>query len=110
MNTEKILRLQREEKECKTVYAVYIRCDDEDAVDAIWETQGAAEMHRDNHNGMRGNKAGYYGRARVVPMKIRTEAMARDWFNKPAAETPTVETNEAQCNGKTDRNNQGESK
>lgn len=84
MNTEKILRLQRALKDCQTVYAVHIQCDGEDTIDALWETHAAAELHRDSHNKMKGNGTGYYGRARIVKMQIRTEAMARDWFDAPA--------------------------
>lgn len=81
MNTEKILRLQAACRACTTVWAVYVRCEGETSLDALYETKAAAELHRDHHNGMRGNANGYYGRASVGTLQIRTEAIARDWFS-----------------------------
>lgn len=86
MDNNTLLRLQHLTRESPTVYAVEVNCDGEVSVDALWETKAAAETHRDWHNNMRGNGRGYYGKARVVPMKIRSEAVANEFY-KPAQRT-----------------------
>lgn len=80
MDNKTLIRLQKLTEDCQTVYAVEVTCDGETDVSSLWETRAAAEIARDAHNSMAGNKAGYYGKARVLPMKLRTEAIAREFY------------------------------
>jgi hypothetical protein len=82
---DKIKPFQRALKDCQEVFAVLVRCDGEEDVTSIWETRRAAELCRDDHNNMKGNRAGYYGKARVLPMRLKTEKMALDLFTTPGA-------------------------
>jgi hypothetical protein len=84
MDNNALLRLQQLARESPTVYAVEVNCDGEITVDALWETEDAAKIHRDWHNNMRGNGRGYYGKARVVTMKIRSESVAREFYQSTA--------------------------
>lgn len=92
MDNNALARLQKLTRESPTVYAVEISCDGEATIDALWETRAAAEIHRDWHNSMKGNRRGFYGRARVVEMKICSEDVAREFYvrNAPAQETSTA--------------------
>jgi len=77
----KIQAFQEATKACQRVYAVQITCDGEADVASLWDTRAAAEMCVAQHNGMKGNGSGYYGRARVVSMPVKTEQMARDLYS-----------------------------
>lgn len=79
-NVDKIKQFQRALKDCREVFAVLVRCDGEEDVTSVWETRRAAELCRDDHNNMTGNRFGYYGKARVMPMRLKTEKMALDLF------------------------------
>jgi hypothetical protein len=72
MNTSKILRLQEMSRRCLTVYAIEITCEGEVSIDAVWENEEAAELHR---RSMRNR--GY--KVRIVPMKVRTLEMAKEY-------------------------------
>lgn len=101
MDNNALARLQKLTRESPTVYAVEISCDGEATIDALWETRAAAEIHRDWHNSMKGNRRGFYGRARVVEMKICSEDVAREFYvrNAPAQETKPVSACEREgCN------------
>jgi hypothetical protein len=76
VNREKLIRMQALLHECPEVFAVYVRVDGEENIDAIWQTRAAADLHAGHQNRM----PAYFGRARVVPMRIRTEALANLWF------------------------------
>jgi hypothetical protein len=78
---DKVQRFQAATRDCPRVYAVLITCEGETDVAWLWETQAAAKMCADQHNSIKGNATGYYGRARVVSMPVKTEKMARDLYS-----------------------------
>lgn len=92
-SADKIMQFQRALKDCQEVFAVVVCCDGEEDITSLWETRRAAEACRDDHNNMKGNGAGYYGRARVIPMRLKTEKMAMDMFMTVTAQQATGEPN-----------------
>lgn len=68
-----VLEIQRKTRECPKVWMVYVRCDGEDSVEALYESKEAADMHCEWYN----RKPRYYGKARVVSSAIRTLEIAR---------------------------------
>lgn len=80
MKPDKIIAFQKAVQACRKVYAVAIRCDGETDITSLWETRAAAEMCASEHNGIKGNATGYYGRASVVAMPLKTEQMAIDLY------------------------------
>jgi hypothetical protein len=81
VSLDKIQAFQEATKACQRVFAVEVSCDGEHSITSLWDTKAAAELCRDQHNNMKGNGAGYYGRARVLSMPVKTEKMARDLYS-----------------------------
>lgn len=73
VNVEKMKRLAAMMRDCKTVYCVYVSCEGEDTIEAIWDDEVIAKKDRDYYNAMKPR----YGTARVVPMQIRTVEIGR---------------------------------
>jgi hypothetical protein len=82
---QKILQFQQTLMDCNEVFAIVIRCDGEESIESLWETMRAAEMCRDEHNNIKGNANGYYGRASIRTMRVKTEKMAVDLYTKEPA-------------------------
>ena len=72
----RIIALQAAIRACPKVYAVYVRCDGEISLEALYDSKEAAEIHRDNYN--KNNRAGYYGKASVSMHSVQTLAIAQE--------------------------------
>lgn len=58
-----IWELQREYQACPAVYGVWVRCAGEETLSDLYESQEAANLHRDYYNAH--NRNGYLGKATV---------------------------------------------
>lgn len=68
------------------LYCVYVRCDGEESIDAIYDSVEAALLHVRWHNGRPGNKNYYYGKAGYSSERLMTLELARERFD-PLTET-----------------------
>ncbi len=79
---DSIWELQREYQACPAVYGVWVQCAGEETLSDLYESQEAANLHRDYYNAH--NRNGYLGKATVRTQRISTMAIAQKRFANDA--------------------------
>ena len=80
---DKIWEWQRRLRESKSVYAVWVRCDGESSLNALFESRERAERDADRYNA--NNQNGYLGTARVAAHHVISDVDA-DWWTQQLTE------------------------
>jgi hypothetical protein len=77
LSTETVMEMQRKIRACPQVWLVWVRCDGEQSLEAIYDNREAADLHVKHYNSMKGNAAGYYGKAHVGQSNLLTLEIAQ---------------------------------
>lgn len=71
---------QKRVRQCPQVFGVYVRCDGETDLTAIYDCKEAADLHADWYN--RNNRNGYLGKAHVSGIWVQTLRLAQERFQE----------------------------